>query len=344
MKATQKTFAGQMARAAADAAVFYFCGPDEAGATDAAARLSAHLATRQGHFEKVELAGAELRRDPVRLADEARSVSLFGDQRQIHIRCAGDEAYDAVETLLASPVKGWPVFILASSATDKSRLAKLLADRPDALVTMFHPPDLRSVTLAVREMADPCGIHLTDELAERIARGVALDTRMARSEIEKLALYLDASPEAPRRADAAALDAIGAVSEDDSFMPLVNTVLAGDTARLSAELARMQELELNPVGLLLAFERRAAQLAQLAGRMRGRADINAFLEQEMSARRVFFRDKPDLAQQLRRWRGRKLARLVGRLMALHRQLLADNRNGELALSQGLAEIARAAAR
>jgi DNA polymerase-3 subunit delta len=344
VKATQKNFAAQMARAAADASVFYFCGPDEAGAADAAARLSAHIAAQQGQYERVELAGSDLRKDPVRLADEARSVSLFGDKRQIHVRCAGDEAYDAVETLLASPIKGWPVFIVASSATDKSRIAKLLADRADALVTMFHPPDIRSVTLAVREMGDPVGLHLTDELAERIARGAALDTRMARSEIEKLALYLDASPESPRRADAAALDAIAATSEDDSFMPLVNAVLAGDTARLPSELARMRELELNAVGLLLAFERRAAQLAQLAGRMRGRSDINAFLEQEMAARRVFFRDKPDIAQQLRRWRGRKLGRLVERLMRLHQQLLADSRNGELLLSQGLAEIARAAAR
>ena len=333
-----------MARAAADAGVFYFCGPDEAGATDAAERLSAYLAAQQGAFERVELAGADLRRDPVRLADEARSVSLFGDKRQIHVRCAGDEAHDAIETLLASPVKGWPVFVLATSATDKSRTAKLLADRPDALVTMFHPPDMRAVTQAVREMAGPAGLKITDELAERIARAAALDTRMARSEIEKLALFLDASAQAPRSADAAALDAIGAVSEDDSFTPLLNCVLGGDTGRLAGELARMHELALNPVGLVLALERRAAQLVQLSGRMRGRADINAFLEQEMSARRVFFRDKADLLHQLRRWRGRKLGRLVERLIALHRLLLADSRNSELVISQELAQIARAAVR
>jgi len=344
MKATQKTFAGQMARAAAEASVFYFCGPDEAGATDAAERLAAYIAAQQGPFERLELAGAELRRDPVRLADEARSVSLFGDKRQIHVRSAGDEAHDAVETLLASPVRGWPVIIVATSATDKSRIAKLLADRPDALVTMFHPPDMRTVTIAVREMAGPAGLRMTDELAERIARAAALDTRMARSEIEKLALFLDASPQTPRTADAAALDAIGAVSEDDSFMPLVNIVLGGDTVRLAGELARMRELALNPVGLLLAFERRAAQLAQLAGRMHGRGDVNAFLEQEMAARRIFFRDKADLTQQLRRWRGRKLGRLTERLVSLHRSLLADSRNGELLLSQGLAEITRAASR
>lgn len=87
------------------------------------------------------------------------------------MRTAGDEAFDAVETLLASPVEGWPVLIVASSATDKSRVAKLLADRPDALVAMFHPPDVKSVTEAVRAMADAAGVRLTGELAERIARG-----------------------------------------------------------------------------------------------------------------------------------------------------------------------------
>lgn len=340
MKATQKTFASQLPRATRDARVFLFCGPDEAGAADAADKTAAQL----GGAETVELAGAELRRDPARLADEARSVSLFGDSRVIRVRCAGDEAHDAVEALLASPVAGWPVLIVATSSTDKSRTARLLADRADALVAMFHPPDLRSVADAVRAMADGAGVRLTGELAERMARWCALDTRMARSEVEKLALYLDASPQSPRSADAAALDAVGAVNEDDGFQPVVNAVLGGDSARLASELARMRALGMNPVGLLLAFERRAAQIAQLAGRMGPRADLNAFVEAEVQARRVFFRDKADMVQQLRRWRGRKAERLVARIVDLHRTLLADNRNGELALAQGLAEIARAAAR
>ena len=344
MKATQTTFSANLVRVARDAQVFYFCGPDEAGAADALEALSAELTRQYGASERLDLAGADLKRDPVRLADEARSVSLFGDKRQVHIRTAGDEVYDAVEILLASPVSGWPVLVLASSATDKSRIAKLLVDRADALVAMFHPPELKSVAQSVRTMADRAGLRIAGDLAERIARACALDTRLARREIEKLALFLDASPEAPRSADAAAFDAIGAASDDDSFMPIVNAVLSGEARRLARELARMHELELNPVGLLLAFERRAAQLAQLAGRLGPRGDIGDFMDQEISARRVFFRDRNDLTQQLRRWRGRRLERLIDRLISLHRALLADNKNGELALRQGLAEITRAAAR
>jgi len=340
VKATQRDFAGVAQRAAGAARVFFFCGPDEAGAHDAAAKI---LAMLPDPGERVELSGGDLRRDPVRLGDEARSTSLFGDTRHIFVRTQGDEAHDAVETLLSGPMAGsaepCPVLIVATGATDKSRTAKLLAERPDALVAMFHPPDLRSVAAMVRTMADGAGLTIGGDIAERIARASGLDTRLARSEVTKLALYLDATPESPRRADAAALDAIGAKTEEDGFTSLVNAVLSGEAGKVPGELRRMRELGLNPVGLLLAFERRTAQLAALAAKLGPRGDIPALLKGEVAARRVFWKDERDFAVQLRRWRGKRLARLVDKLVGLHRALLTNSQNAELLLAQGLAEIA-----
>ncbi len=344
MKATQKDFAAAAQRAIGAARVFFFCGPDEAGAHDAAQKI---LAMLSDPGERVELSGGELRRDPVKLGDEARSNSLFGGTRHIMVRAQGDEVYDAVEVLLSGAMSGsaepCPVLIVASGASDKSRTAKLLADRPDALVTMFHPPDLRSVATAVRMMADAAGLRIGGDLAERIARASGLDTRLAQSEVTKLALYVDASPESPRPADAAALDAIGAKTEDDGFGALVNVVLAGETGKLANELRRMRELGLNPVGTLLAFERRAAQLAALAAKLGPRGDVTALLASEKQARRIFWKDERDLGVQLKKWRGKKLERLVDKLAGLHRSLLGNSQNAELLLAQGLAEISRAAA-
>jgi DNA polymerase-3 subunit delta len=344
VKATQKDFATAAQRAIGAARVYFFCGADEAGAHDAAQKI---LALLPDPGERIELSGGDLRRDPVKLGDEARSNSLFGGTRHIMVRAQGDEVHDAVEVLLSGPMTGsaepCPVLIVASGASDKSRTAKLLADRPDALVTMFHPPDLRSVATAVRTMADAAGLRIGGDLAERIARASGLDTRLAQSEVTKLALYLDASPESPRAADAAALDAIGAKTEDDGFGALVNVVLAGETAKLSNELRRMRELGLNPVGTLLAFERRAAQLAALAAKLGPRGDVTALLAAEKQARRIFWKDERDLGVQLRRWRGKKLERLVDKLAGLHRSLLGNSQNAELLLAQGLAEISRAAA-
>jgi DNA polymerase-3 subunit delta len=187
-------------------------------------------------------------------------------------------------------------------------------------------------------------VPLGGDLAERVARAAAMDLRLAQSEITKLALYLDASPQAPRRPDAAALEAIGARTEDDGLTPIVNAVLGGEVAKLPRELRRMREVGLNPVGVLLAIERRAAQLAALAAKVGPRGDILATIESEAAARRVFWKDKRDLGEQLKRWRGPRLARLVDRLIGLHRALLANSQQAELLLAQGLAEITRAAAR
>jgi len=345
VKATQRDFNSVAPRAALQARIAFFCGPDEAGAFAAADKLAAML---PDPGERIELAGADLRTDPVRLGDEARSVSLFGGTRHILVRAAGDEAHDAVKVLLevidgGEGTGACPVLVVATSATDKARTAKLLEGRGDALVAMFYPPDLRTVTEDVRRMADAAGLRLGGDLAERIARAAGLDVRLAQSEVTKLALYLDASPQTPRLADEEALDAIGAKTEEDGFMPLVNAVLSGEVGRLPAELRRLREISLSPVGVLLAFERRAAQLAQLAARLGSGRRINDLLEAEQKAHRVFWRDRRDLGIQLERWNAERLERLVRRLAALHRTLLTNSQAAELLLAQELAGIARHAA-
>lgn len=345
MKATQRDFASMARQAARNCGIFFFCGPDEAGASAAAETITSML---EEAGERVEIAGAELRKDPARLGDEARSASLFGDKRHIYVRASGDEAHDALKALIDTGEVGAgdaaPVLVVATSATDKSRTAKLLAKRKDALVAMFWPPDLASVAASVRQMADGAGLRLGGDLAERIARAAGLDVRLAQSEIAKLATYCDASPQSPRRLTAEDLEAVGATTEEDGFMPLVNAVLKGDCQRLDSELRRMRELGLSPVGVLLAVERRAAQLAQITAQLGPRGSLDRLDRGAKARLGIFFREERDIRDQLACWHRRKLERLGARLVELHRQLLANSQAAELLLAQGLTQIARYAAR
>lgn len=340
VKATQRDFPAAAGKFARQCAVFFFCGPDEAGAS---AAVDAVCAALPDAGERVELAGGELKRDPVLLGDEARSTSLFGDKRHILVRTQGDDALDAIGNLLLGSGEACPVLVVATGATDKSRTAKLLEKRPDALVAMFYQPDLKSMTGTVRDLADAAGVRLSGELAERIARATGLDQRLALSEVTKLALYLDAAPEAPRTADLAAWNEIGAATEEDGFMPIVNAALSGHVKRLPGELARMRELGINAVAIALAVERRTAQLAQLAARLGRSGDIGGLIDSEKAARRIFYKDERDLREQLKIWRGKRLDRLVARVTALHRRLLGNSQAAELLLAQELSEIASHAA-
>ncbi|WP_394730397.1 DNA polymerase III subunit delta [Altererythrobacter sp. GH1-8] len=345
MKLTQKNFASQAPNAAKACGIFFFCGPDEAGASAAAAKI-VDLLPDAG--ERVELSGSALRADPALLGDEARSSSLFGDKRHLLVRANGDEAHDAVQTLIetgeADAGEACPVLIVATSATDKSRTAKLLEKRKDACVAMFYPPDIASVSASVRGMGDIAGLNLPGHLAERIARGAGLDVRLAQSEVDKLALYLDASPQSPKQVAATDLDAIAATTEEDGFMPLVNAVLSGDITRLDSELTRMRELRINPVGLLLAVERRAVQLIRIVAALGPGGSLDRLDRGQQARLGIFWRDERDIRQQLKHWPRAKLDRLVQRLTNIHRELLANSQFAETLLAQELVEITRYAAK
>ena len=341
MKVNQSAFPGKARQAAARCRTFFFCGPDEAGASAAAQAIVALL---DDPGERIELSGADVKRDPVLLADEARSSSLFGGQRHIYVRATGEDAHDGLKLHLEGEGEACPVLVVATAATDKSRTAKLLANRDDALVAMFHPPDLRAMTGTVRDLADRAGLRLQGDMAERIARASGLDRRLAAAEIGKLSLYLDSAQDRPAVVTNDDWEAIGARTEEDGFMPIVDAALSGRTDALAREIARMEATGINPVTVLLALERRAAQLSQLAARLGRSGDVAGFIEGEKNARRIFFKEAGVLATQLSRWRGSRLDRLTARLIALHRAMLGNNRQAEVLLKQELAHIARVGSR
>ena len=97
MKATQRDFLQAAQRHAGQCAIWFLCGPDEAGASLAVTKAIAML-PEPG--ERVDLSGPDLKAAPERLVDEARSSSLFGGARHILARVTGDEAQRAVEAFL----------------------------------------------------------------------------------------------------------------------------------------------------------------------------------------------------------------------------------------------------
>ena len=272
------------------------------------------------------------------------------------MRANGDEAHDAIKLILSGADADFtpgsadntacPILVVATAATDKSRTAKLLLKRKDALVGMFYPPDLSAVAAQVRQMGDAAGLRLNGDLAERIARGAGLDVRLAAIRSHQAGAVSgcqcriaessgSGGPRSDRRGDGRGR--LHAARQRRAIGRYRQT--AGRAER------RMREMSLNPVGLLLAFERRAAQLAQIAGKIGSERDISGVLQSEQQARRVFWKDRRDLDTQLRCWHAEaRLSRLVERLMQLHRALLTNNQSAQVLLSQGLADITREARR
>lgn len=313
-------------------------GPDEAGSLVLADRLGKAMGAEA---ERIDLDGGTLKADPARLADEAASTSLFGGARWIRVRANGDEILDAVDALLQAPQAGNPVAIVAGPLKPASKLLKLALASPAVAAFASYLPDAREAVPLVTTLASGVHLRMSPDLARRIFDLAAGDRAVIARELEKLALFVDASEERPVTLGPEALDALSAGEGESSTAALNDAVLTGNGRSVVEELRAVCEAGEDGIPLIRAMIRRLLQLAAL----RAEADRSS-VSQVMNgpaARSLFWKEKPLVEAELQRWPSADLAMLIDRITATQAKLLEPANPGAVIASQELLTIARAAA-
>ncbi|OYX16295.1 MAG: DNA polymerase III subunit delta [Sphingomonadales bacterium 32-67-7] len=322
-----------------DIRIFLLYGPNESDNMTLVKRLEKAMGDQA---ERIDLDGATLRGDPARLADEAASLSMFGDRRWIRVSGAGEESVAAIEALLSAPQAGNPVVAVAGAIKNSSKLAKLCLDHPAALAYASYAVEDRDAAQIVITLARERGLRLTPDLARRIADVAGNDRALIGGEVEKLALYCDAAPDHPAEATAEAFEALSAEAVESDVGPLVNAVFGGHVDILQQELSRMAAS-----GTALAsVTRPLISRAVLIGQIHGEAERGGSLDRAIDAmgRAIFWKDKPHIQRQARAWPLASVSRLMHRLLEAERATRDSRGPGDIAVRQALLTIARQAAR
>lgn len=332
MKATEARLTAALDRPPADIRVFLLHGPDESTAMAFAARLGRALG--EG-VERVDLDGPTLRGDPARLADEAASISLFGDPRYIRVTGAGEESLEAVDALLTAPTAGNPAIVIAPTVKATGKLVKAAVDSDRALAFACYPPDARNAGNLVAELARGEGLRLSPVAAQRIVRAADGDRAVMAREIEKLALYLDAAADRPVDADEAALDAIGADIAEGELGEVVLAATGGDVLLLLESLRRTGP-DTSPIPILRALGRRLTMLADLKQAIEGGEPA----EQAMKRRGVFWKEQAATAAAVRRWTMADLVAAQAATRRTEREVIATGAAGRVVADAFLLRLAR----
>lgn len=303
--------------------LYLLYGPDEAGSEALAARFGKGLGKGA---ERVDLDGPTLRSDPARLSDEAAAISMFGDKRWIRVQPAGEEVLPAVEALLDASVTGEPVVLIAGNLRKTSKLlTRCEADKAVISIVSYAPEGRNAEQLAVT-MARDLGLELPGDLARRLIALTGSERGLLAGEIEKLALYLDASPQEPRAATAEALDALGAEGGDQQLFKAAMVVLSGNVRGTEHEMARLRQTGSSLAGLLRITLQRAIGIAQ------GQAG---------QGQRFGGRGDEDVAA---RWNGDNLDKAIQRMAEAERTSRLSHQIGETVVAQELINVARLGAR
>jgi DNA polymerase-3 subunit delta len=335
-----KGYAPDVAPAGMRLALFY--GQDGATATDLADKLTRRLAPGGDAMAITSFSPAQLKDDPAKLADEAAAVSMFGDRRVIRVDGADDSCVEAINLLFAAPAIENPVVMTAGALRKGSALLGAAEAAPDALCVICYEPDARDLPRLVQEIGSEVGLEVSGDAARLLIDAVNGDRLLLRRELEKCALYVDASPERRERLTAGHVAQIGAATPDTDFDALVEAVAGGKPAEADKQIRRLAAAGIPGITQLRSVARRLWLLLDL----RTLVDAGPSPQQVVDAARppIFWKTKPMVTAQLARWRTPALRAALDRILATERAIKMPGTAGDVLASQTLLAIAVQASR
>lgn len=333
MKANKASIARAVEQPSADTRLYLFHGPDEAQSRALGNRLVEALgATR------APLAAAAIRADPAALVDEAGAMSLFGGKRVVWIEPATKDIEQGLVALFEAPGTESPVIAIAGVLAKTSPLLKLAEASPMALAYAAYAPEGQEAERMVADLGRRFGLKVSPPVAARLADSCGNDQAVVMRELEKLALYVDASPQMPKELDHGAIDEIGAENAEGDSQKLADLALGGEIDPLIEELTRLAGTEAIPV--VRSLQRRLLMLAPARARIERGERVDAVMTSLGKA--VFFKDKPKVARLLGKWSAADLATVAERAGKLERSLIFTGAPARDALGEELLAIARKA--
>ena len=315
---------------------YLFHGPDDAQSRALGQRLVETLTA-----SRFVISGSAVKSDPAMLADEAGAMNLFGGTRVVWVEPAGDEIAPGVEALLEANAAESPVVAIAGALRKTSALLKLADASPDALAFAAYAPEGADAERMVAEVGRRFGLKISPPVAARVAESSGNDQAIVAQELQKLALYIDASPQSPKELDHDAIDAIGADLPEGEVLHLADLALAGRVGDLAAELGQLTR-GAEGIPVVRALQRRLLQLAPARARIeRGESPDSVMTS---LSRSLFWKDKPLISRLLSMWDSRRLATVAERAARLEHELIFSEVPNQEALGEELIAIARAAGR
>ena len=269
-------------------------------------------------------------------------MSLFGGARVIWIEPAGEDIVAGIEALFEAPSIESPVIAIAGALRKTSALLKLAEASPQAIAFAAYLPEGQDAQRMVIDLGRGFGLKVGSAVAARLADAASNDQALVSQELQKLALYLDASPHSPKELDHDTVDAVGTDTAEGDVLRLADLALSGELDVLADELSRLPAGGSEGIPVVRSLQRRLLMLAPARARVERGETPDAVMTS--LGKSLFWKDKALVARMLTQWTAERLAKVAERAGRLERGLMFSPAPEQPALGEELLAIAREARR
>jgi DNA polymerase-3 subunit delta len=282
-------------------------------------------------FQFLRLNGDELAGDPLRLADEANTLPLFGGRRTIAIDAQGRSFVSALEPVLARPPRDCTIVIEAGNLKRDAPLRRLCEASAHAAAIECTPDSAKDVAQLIDAELRAEGLEIEPEARALLVSSLGQDRLTTRSELGKLLLYAHG-------ARTVTVEHVAAIVADASSLAIdaaINGAFEGDFGAVE-ETAERVFSEGGDYNVLLG-----AALRHATALHRARLDAEAG-RSDTSGFGGGFRRGAAFDRHVRAWTSDRLARMIAALSQAIAKARYEPRLADLIAVRALWAVALAA--
>ena len=287
-----------------------FYGPDNGLVRDRAMTVGRTVVQDLSDpFRVTEMLGRAVAEDPARLAAEAAAIAFTGGRRLIRVREAEDNTTAAFTAFLANLPPGDSLVVVeAGDLASRSKLRALFEGADAAVAIPCYVEEEASLGRVIADILHGHGLSADPDALTFLAGNLVGDRMVARGEVEKLALYMGGEKRVRLEDAQACVGDSAALSLDEPIWAAAE----GDFPTLDRSLARLFAEGMSPVAVLRTAQRHFQRLQLVAGQVAAGKSPDAAVESLRPP--VFFKMKPRLVNQARRWSAPLVRQALERLV------------------------------
>ncbi len=285
-------------------------------------------------FNVAVLDGDLLVSDPARLFDEAHAISMMGGARLIRIENASDKISPLLRDYLDKPSAENLVILEAGELGPKSPLRALFEKSPQAAALPCYVEDERGIATVIRAQINAGQKTIDNDALTWLAGAVVGDRGRARSEVEKLLLYMGDETKIRLEDVRAACGEAGEASLDD----LIYAVAGGRIDVALATFHKLNEEGVVPVSILRALQNHFRRLHYTRSLMASGMGAHEAMKQLQPP--IFFKLEDAYLAQINKWSPAKLMAILERLTQIEADTKKTGAPAETLMAQAVLGIAR----
>ncbi|WP_373235770.1 DNA polymerase III subunit delta [Cohaesibacter celericrescens] len=279
-------------------------GQDTGLITERAKRLAEQiLKDNSDPFAALRLDSSEIASDPLRLADEANTIPLFGGNRVITIQMTGNKSIQpALDPVLSSPPDDAFIIIKAGDLKKTAALRKSIEKAHSAVALPCYVDAREALNGIIDEETTLAGLSISNEARTMLLENLGANRMASRAEVQKLCLYAMHEGQITEKDIE---DIVGDASSHQIDM-IIDSAALGKIDDLDRQLEQMMGSGQNPSVIGSASLRHFQMLERCVSLMdKGMSPQSAL---DKAGPMVHFKRKARVQSQLRIWNSKKASR------------------------------------